>query len=73
MMTIPIPRILAKPFLWLQNKNPRRYLVMCRGYNADDENFTELVWEDDKGLNFCSKQDYPDFQIWINRNILRRQ
>jgi len=42
-----------------------RILVMCRGYSEDYENFTELVWEDDKNLDFYDKETYPQFQIWF--------
>lgn len=38
---------------------------MCRGYSGDDVNFTELVWQDDKDLDFLSIQNYPEFQIWM--------
>ncbi|MDO8436105.1 MAG: hypothetical protein Q7S82_01800 [bacterium] len=41
-----------------------RVLVMCRGYSEDYENFTELVWEDDKYLDFYDKETYPEFQLW---------
>lgn len=61
----PIPRIFAKWLLWLEDQIPGYYLVMCRGYNEDEVNFTELVWEDDKDLDFLNTQDYPEFQIWI--------
>lgn len=63
-----IPRIFAKWLLWLQGWISGYYLVMCRGYNGDDMNFTELVWEDDRELSFLNKQDYPEFQIWIYHN-----
>lgn len=46
--------------------NPfRRALVMCKGYNEDCENFTELVWEDAKDLNFYDQETYPEFQLWL--------
>lgn len=46
--------------------NPfNRFRVMCRGYGEDLENFTELVWEDDKYLEFNDKQTYPEFQLWL--------
>ena len=46
--------------------NPfRRALVMCKGYSEDYENFTELVWEDDKYLDFYDKATYPEYQLWI--------
>lgn len=42
-----------------------RILVMCRGYSEDIENFTELVWEDDKHLDFYDQETYPEFQLWL--------
>ncbi len=44
---------------------PCHVLVMCRGYSEDYENFTELVWEDDKDLDFYDKKTYPQFQLWL--------
>lgn len=41
-----------------------RFKVMCRGYNEDLENFTELVWQDDKDLDFFDQEAYPQFQLW---------
>jgi len=41
-----------------------RLKVMCRGYNEDLENFTELVWQDDKYLDFEDRETYPEFQLW---------
>ncbi|OGY77822.1 MAG: hypothetical protein A2295_04460 [Candidatus Jacksonbacteria bacterium RIFOXYB2_FULL_44_15] len=62
-MAIPIPPFFAKLFLRL---NPfRRVLVMCKGYSEDLDNFTELVWEDDKYLDFYDRVSYPEFQLWI--------
>ena len=37
---------------------------MCRGYGEDLENFTELVWQDDRYLDFEDKEIYPQFQLW---------
>ena len=28
------------------------------------ENFTELIWEDDKYLDFNDQGTYPQFQLW---------
>lgn len=39
---------------------------MCRGYSEDLKNFTELVWQDDKYLDFYNNETYPQFQIWID-------
>lgn len=62
-MEIRLLPFLAKLILRL---NPfRRVLVMCKGYNEDFENFTELVWEDDKQLDFYDREDYPEFQLWF--------
>jgi hypothetical protein len=41
-----------------------RFKVMCRGYSEDLDNFTELVWEDDKYLDFYDHRTYPRFQLW---------
>jgi len=61
-MTINLSPKLAKIFLRF---NPFIKLkVMCRGYNEDWKNFTELVWKDDKDLDFYDKETYPQFQLW---------
>lgn len=39
-------------------------MVMCRGYGEDYENLTELVWQDDKNLDFYDRETYPEFQLW---------
>ncbi|HOX29939.1 MAG TPA: hypothetical protein P5080_01995 [Candidatus Paceibacterota bacterium] len=62
-MEITIMPFLAKLFLRI---NPsKKVLIMCRGYSEDFDNFTELVWEDDKYLDFFDKNSYPQFQVWI--------
>jgi hypothetical protein len=62
-MSINIHPVLAK---WILHYNPfNRLLVMCKGYDEDYENFTELVWEDDKDMDFSDKDSYPQFQIWL--------
>lgn len=61
-MGINLLPILAKIILRV---NPFiRFKVMCRGYGDDLENFTELVWEDDKDLDFYDRENYPQFQLW---------
>lgn len=42
-----------------------KWIVVCKGYNEDCENFTELVWEDDKFLSFYDRETYPEFQLWL--------
>ncbi|OGZ35605.1 MAG: hypothetical protein A3A94_02185 [Candidatus Portnoybacteria bacterium RIFCSPLOWO2_01_FULL_43_11] len=62
-MEITISPFFAKLILRL---NPfRRAFVMCKGYSDDYENFTELVWEDDKDLDFYDRETYPKFQLWL--------
>ncbi len=61
---IKIPPLIAKLILWI-NPFTRRALVMCRGYGDDDTSFTELVWPDDRNLDFFNKADYPEFQLWV--------
>ncbi|MBI2459765.1 MAG: hypothetical protein HYV53_04445 [Parcubacteria group bacterium] len=63
-MEITISSFLAKIILRF-NPFKNTFLVMCRGYSDDCENLTELVWEDDKYLDFYSKEEYPEFQIWF--------
>lgn len=61
-MGINLSPTLAKVILRF---NPfTRLKVMCRGYSEDLENFTELVWEDDKHLDFYDNETYPQFQLW---------
>lgn len=43
----------------------RRLFIMCKGYSEDFDNFTELVWEDDKNLDFYDQEIYPEFQLWL--------
>jgi hypothetical protein len=62
-MAIIIHPFLAKIFLRF---NPfRKVFVVCKGYNEDYDDFTELVWQDDKNLDFYDKNTYPQFQLWI--------
>jgi hypothetical protein len=42
-----------------------RLIIVCRGYGEDDVNFTELVWDDDKDLDFYDRDTYEEFQIWV--------
>jgi len=61
-MEIKLSPFFAKLILRL---NPfRRVFVMCKGYGEDYENFTELVWKDDKHLDFYDRETYPEFQLW---------
>lgn len=61
MYEIKINPLFAKLILRV---NPfRKVMVMCLGYNEDYRNFTELVWDDDKDLDFYDRKSYPEFQL----------
>jgi len=62
-MEIQLSPFFAKLILRINPLN--RLLVMCRGYSEDFENLTELVWKDDKHLEFYDKTTYPEFQLWL--------
>jgi len=69
-MKISLSPLLAKIILRITDFNcslPWHFLVMCKGYSEDYDNFTELVWRDDKDLDFFDKETYPEFQLWIFR------
>lgn len=63
-LSFTVSPLMARIILLL-NPFHRNLLVMCRGYSDDDENFTELVWSDDKNLDFLDKESYPEFQLWF--------
>lgn len=63
--TVGIPITPAQAELILSRNTSPHMLVMCRGYSEDDENFTQLVWEDDQDLDFGDADTYPEFQLWI--------
>ena len=65
-MEFTIPPFLAKLVLRFNPFN--RIMDMCRGYSEDYRNFTELVWDDDKHLDFFDKASYPQFQLWLHRH-----
>ena len=62
-MEITITPFVAK--LILKFNSFKKVLIMCRGYSEDYDNFTELVWEDDKYLDFFDNKSYPQFQISV--------
>jgi len=62
-VALPLTREQARTIL-LSNTSPRM-LVMCRGYNDEDDMFTELVRGDDDELDFEDEVSYPEFQLWL--------
>jgi len=59
---VPLSPWLAK--LVLRFSYSKHFIVVCKGYNEDYQNFTELVWQDDKYLCFFDRKTYPKFQLW---------
>ena len=62
-MAITINPFLARVILRINQFT--HILVVCSGYSEDCKTFTELVWEDDKDLDFYDIETYPQFQLWI--------
>ena len=63
-MEIKLSPFFAKIILAMNPFN--RVIVVCKGYSDDYQNFTELVWRDDKCLDFYDKKTYPEFQLWLH-------
>ncbi len=63
---IEIPLTSQQARAILKHNNSPRILVMCRGYNEDTEQFTELAWPDDADLDFEDEVSYPEFQLWVS-------
>ncbi len=63
-LEIPLTPRQARAIL-KQNTSPQ-ILVVCRGYNQDTAQFTELVWADDANLDFEDHTSYPEFQLWVS-------
>ncbi len=61
-MEITLTPFLAKIILRFNLLN--RFKVMCLGYGEDFEQFTELVWRDDRDLDFYNRESYPKLQLW---------
>lgn len=61
-------KINLSPFFtkFILSINPfNKILVVCRGYGEDYENFTEIIWDDDRDLDFYDQESYPEFQLWV--------
>lgn len=68
-LQLPLTPFLAKALLRFNRCD--RFKVMCLGYGEDFEQFTELVWEDDKDLDFHDQDTYPKFQLWYDETVVR--
>lgn len=60
-MDININPMFTKFILYL-TQFTNKVIVVCKGYNEDYDNYTELVWDDDKDINI---NDYEDYRLWI--------
>ena len=63
-MEIKIASKIVKPVLWFSQFVEERYfVVVCKGYGDDWEEYTGLDWKEDKNLELCW---YEDYRVWIN-------
>jgi hypothetical protein len=62
-MSVKLHPFLAK--LWLRFNPFRKVLVVVKGSNEDFDYFAELIWKDDKYLDFFDRDIYPQFQPCI--------
>ena len=46
--------------------NDNHFIVVCKGYDEDYDNYTGLYWDEDKYIDFKDDEQYSDFQLWIN-------
>lgn len=63
--SIPVPRIFARPILWMCRFYHERYVVLvCKGFDDDDDDelFTGLDWREDQEI---IPYVWYDFQIWV--------
>ena len=64
MKPIKLNHNVIKPLLWLsQFFNENTFLIVCKGYDEDIENYTGIYYEDDIDV---FDPNYSDFQLWIN-------
>ena len=62
---ISILKFLVKPTIWLSQFLDENYFVLvCKGYDDDWENFTGIYWQDDKENCLV----YKDYKIWVSSN-----
>jgi len=60
---IKIPSFSVKFFLRIASCfNDNNFVVVCKGYCEDWENYTGLYWNEDKYLELGW---YEDYQIWV--------
>lgn len=66
MRSIKIKRKSAKlVFSLVKDFNDNKVVLVCKGYDEDDDYYTGLYWPDDKNLDF-SDDNYFDFQLWYS-------
>jgi hypothetical protein len=65
MTSIKITKSFVKIFLFISRFfNDNNFVVVCRGYDGDEENYTGLYWDDDKDI-YLRDDTYYDFQLWF--------
>ncbi len=65
MTSIKIAKRLVKIFLFVSRFfSDNNFVVVCKGYGEDEENYTGLYWDDDKDI-YLRDDTYYDFQLWF--------
>jgi hypothetical protein len=65
MTNIKITKSFVKIFLFISRFfSDNNFVVVCKGYDADEENYTGLYWDDDKDI-YLRDDTYYDFQLWF--------
>jgi hypothetical protein len=66
MKSINISKRIVKSLLFVSKYfNDNYFIIVCKGYDEDDDNFTGLYWSEDKDLDL-SDGTYSDFQLWYS-------
>lgn len=64
MKSINLHKKIVKPLLFISKFFNDNYLVIvCKGYDGDDNDYTGLYWSEDKDLD-TSDEQYSNFKIW---------
>ena len=64
-MELRIPEFIVKLVLWVTQHVPEKFfIVVCKGYGDDWDDYTGLNWNEDKDNDLNT---YKDFRIWLNK------
>lgn len=64
-IAIKIPPFSVRLFLrFLSFSRSSNFLIVCKGYGEDWENYTEVGWDEEKDLDVGL---YKNYQIWLKK------